>query len=285
MIEGPTEVYSPQRKSLHEPLTERKACLAAVGKADGRWPYPKASRGKDGCPAPRRDARAVREAAGVGIPALVPARSSSDPALTLCSPSAASTRLAASHTGGPGQFYELKLKAPEEPDTPGPFYDVENRGGKHKSVVTSAREKLCGALMGDRAAKRFQGTGGESYGLRMSTGPDLGPGQYIRHTLWVPGSSASDWRLPECRRQARGDAPFRDTCPRIQEKGPGAWMVLAGRTREPNGDMLEIDEKLKHMKFNGALKGMKFTKGARNTNSFKTLNEGGGPKLIHVPPY
>mmetsp|Transcript_8116 Transcript_8116/g.20282 ORF Transcript_8116/g.20282 Transcript_8116/m.20282 type:complete len:168 (-) Transcript_8116:140-643(-) len=88
-------------------------------------------------------------------------------------------------SGGPGQFYELRAKAPQGPPSPAPFYDMDTCGGKYRSLVAhTADMPERYSLMQSRSDRRFRGEGGEMLGLFVSTPPNLGPGNYVGHREW-----------------------------------------------------------------------------------------------------
>lgn len=76
--------------------------------------------------------------------------------------------------------------------TAGPFYDLDNAGGKYRTVsVTTLELPQRYAYMRKCSDKRFREKGGAGFmGLFVSTSPKVGPGQYVQHGDWLSGSNS-----------------------------------------------------------------------------------------------
>jgi len=156
--------------------------------------------------------------------------------------------------------------APIGEATPGPFYDLERAGGKYRSVARQVEfmpERY--ALLREESEKRFNGEGGESYGLYMSTPKNLGPGQHMIHPQWVD-PNIEEQKTPKGFVQGSskvGGAWGRDTQLRIPE-GKNSWLMLNGLiSSEPENELLQVDERLRKWKPNGQHKGSLVMKARR----------------------
>mmetsp|Transcript_64647 Transcript_64647/g.119026 ORF Transcript_64647/g.119026 Transcript_64647/m.119026 type:complete len:255 (+) Transcript_64647:290-1054(+) len=92
---------------------------------------------------------------------------------------------------GPLNVSQSRARKPHAPGTPGPFFDLENAGGKNRSITVKAQElPERYSLMRMESEKRFRGEGGERFGLFVSTDSKVGPGKYIRPGQWLSTSTS-----------------------------------------------------------------------------------------------
>eukprot|EP00927_Polykrikos_kofoidii_P003136 TRINITY_DN11239_c0_g1_i2.p1 TRINITY_DN11239_c0_g1~~TRINITY_DN11239_c0_g1_i2.p1 ORF type:complete len:257 (+),score=11.39 TRINITY_DN11239_c0_g1_i2:156-926(+) len=251
--------------------TERKRSLAAKGEIDGRWPYPSVARGQDSAPAPSGQSR-KRPVLAHRTPPIFKVRSNSETGLFHpAEEDLIERRVHGSRGGGPGQFYSVRPKSVEAPHGQYPFHDMERAAGKNRAMgVTIDSMPQRHAAMQGHSDRRFRGTGGEMFGLKVGSPPGLGPDKYAKHRTWAPEPAAratGDGSSGSADAENTSTFSFRSQSPRLPE-GADSWMILKARSSDINCDTLEWDDKTRSRKSNGFMKGATILKGARFTSTY-----------------
>lgn len=232
----------------------------ALGNGDGRWPWARPEKrtmaaSPNGVPmggSPKPPRRPKNEMAGFPWGTNGP----DSPSLS----------------GGPGVPGPKAHLRPLGQETPGPWYDLERAGGKHRSFSNSIEfMPQRHALLRQGSEMRFRGEGGAAFGVYENNaggGPhakDVGPGQHTQHGVWLD---------PNIEQRAEpsgfiqgssvvGDAWGRNTNLRIPVDRANSWLIVQTMDSEPENELPAREDHLRKWKANGAHKGALVLKSSR----------------------